>query len=297
MKKTYVGVRVETIKNKADYKKRLKHNTRYKKTKNVTNNQGYINEYGKIIKSIGSDYSLQLVKQADKQYKKIVKSIKKLNDNFRERKHSALAEAVLYFSEGINEDFKKDPQGFGKRLKSFIKDFETHYDTEVFNFQIHLDEAGNLHIHFIFQNYDKKTGKSLNFTRSKIIGSSLQSLAGKHFKDFGRGYERGEPKDKPRKHLSIEEYKEYKEIQKENEKLKEENERLKEELKSLREEYDSYINEIIDRLEELGKVEDSQKFLKLVERYVKNENKDRLEKLLNKWKKKVIKKDTNTITV
>lgn len=142
---------------------------------------------------------------------------------------------ILYFSEGINEDYEANEEEFKKRLILFIADFEKIYNTKVHNFQIHKDEVdfkltekiGNIHVHLDFNNFDYITGKSLSIGNNKLQGQKVQDLCFKHFKDFGQGYERGIKKDKSVKHLPIHEYIELQEAKKLKDKLLIEVEKLK----------------------------------------------------------------------
>lgn len=256
----YTGVRVENISDKEEMIKRLSHNMRRKKDQRIKNSNGivYFNGQKEVKENgINSEYSKKHYEYFKNDgYDKIREEHKKLSKDFRKDRHKSLNEGVLYFSNGINEDYRNNLEEFNKKLQLFLKSIEEEYNTKILNFQIHLDEVetledgteqGNIHIHFMFLNFDKKTGKVLNLTRSKKNGGRLQDLAAEQFSDFGQGYQRGITKEKPRKYLNIEEYKEYQDTMKENETLKEENKSLKTEQEQLKKE----INDKTSNLEKL----------------------------------------------
>lgn len=321
-KKTYTGVRVQTIKDLDNFLERTKHNTRHKKEKSVVNDNGIITEDDENIKGVKTEYSTNILTTAKQNYQQIINEQKKLNKDFHSKKTRSLAEGILYFSEGINDDVKMDLNEFKKRVRTFIRDFEKENDTEVLNYQIHLDEIGNYHIHFIFKNFDAANGKSLNFTNSKENGGKLQELAGKVFKNFGRGYERGEENTPYKKYLSPHEYAKLKEAEKrllkvekelehtkglndelraDNEHLNENNEHLSIRANELQAETDmmrkelltisSEFKALIDDFEEFIKEEDDKEKLNklktLFSRYSKNENSERMLSTINKGRKQL----------
>jgi len=316
----FTDIRIETIKGFDNFVERLKHNTRYKKDKRVINGFGMMTENGPV-NGFKNEYSKNQLEKFNKIfYDETLQEVKKLNKDFREKRNPLFGEGILYFSKGINEDYFKEPTKFKKHLEELLKEFEERNKTKVLNYQIHLDEEGNIHTHFMFKNFNIENGKSLNFTRSKENGSWLQDLSFKHFENFGKGYQRGLKKKKSEKHLSIEEYKELQEskkllkntkielleLQKElrlanglNEKLKVQNERLntqKEELEEIRNdtrkdilliqgEFEEMIEDFEDFLLSETDKEKLEKIKSLFGRYSKNENKERLLKHLDKSKK------------
>lgn len=305
--KRFVDIRVETVKDYDNYLERVKHNTRYKKEKRVVKpDEGFINEFGEIVEGIKSEYAINKIQKAKIQYDEIISEQKNLSKSFREKRTKSIAEGILYFSEGINEDFENNRNGFINRLQELLEDFSKTKNTEVLSFQIHNDEAGNVHVHFFFKNFDLSTGQALNFTRNKTNGEYLQDLAFKHFETFGKNYQRGVKKEKAQKHLTIEEYKELKEAQGELLRAKEElnhtkalNTTLKEDNKLLRassDEFKSDLKKISNEFEKLIKdfedfiltETDRDKLLKLKQlfsRYSKNENAERMLSTLSKAKK------------
>ena len=318
--KRFVDIRIETIKSVDNLIERVKHNTRFKRDKRVVNELGFVNERGKIINGFNSEYSKNQVNFFKRLYPSIVEKQKQKNKNFRAKKHSSFAEGVLYFSKGINEDYEKNSNDFQARLKTLLHEFEKRNNTKVFNYQIHTDESGNVHVHFIFQNFDNETGKSLNFTRNKANGSWLQDLAYKHFGSFGKGYQRGVKKERTEKHLSIEEYKElqeskkllseaqkqlkkaqnelahtkalleektakYEKIERMNEDLNRKASETRKELLYLISEMDNIVADFEEFVLEESDKAKLDKLMNLFSRYSKNENKDRMLSSIKKAKR------------
>jgi len=323
MENKFVGLRVETIKNYENFTERLKHNTRYKKDKRVVNGMGIITENGQI-NGFNNEYSKRIIQNSKQNFLDALTEVKSLNKNFRESRNPIFGEGVLYFSEGINKDFLNSPTKFKEHLKNMLKDFEEEKNTKILNYQIHLDEDGNIHVHFIFKNFNIETGKTLNFTRNKKNGEYLQDLCFKHFKNFGQKYERGIKKSKTEKHLSIEDYKTLQEAKKEliqakalnnelkadNDTLKADNETLSEELEikeikletiqkeqseirkdliEITKEFDKLILDFEDFLESETDKDKLEKLKTLFMRYSKNENKERMLSNLRKTKKHISK--------
>lgn len=321
MENRFADIRVETIKTFDNFVERLKHNTRYKKDKRVVNGLGIIaKDAGQVI-GFNNEYSKKIVKRFDKIfYETTLNEVKQLNKDFREKRHALLGEGILYFSEGINEDWWKEPTEFRKRLEELLAKFEERNNTEVLTWQIHTDEAGNVHVHFMFKNFDKTNGKSLNFTRSKKNGEWLQDLAFKHFESFGKGYRRGIKKERTEKHLSIEEFKELEESKKllseaqeqlkntqselkhtkallnennaKNRKLEQINQDLNEKASKMRKELlflvaemDSIMDDFEDFLLSENDKEKLEKLKRLFIRHSKNENKERMIKSIEKGRK------------
>lgn len=309
---TFSSVRFRPIKDIEDYKSTIKHNTRAIEDKRITNDSGiqYIDEEGniQIIKGVGTDWSFQQLDTLTVEYTTHIREHKKLNKQYRKNRHTTLVEGVLYFSKGINEDYEKDIEGFNQRVKNYIRDFEKINDTKVISNVIHTDEAGNIHIHFIFKNFNS-LGKSLRTTQKHKERGKHQDLPPKHFNDFGRGYYRG-IENSERKNLPIEEYKKMKEDQKQLELLKKEHKQLKEdnkklledqeELKSNIEGYKFQIEDIelnfqnirestldafqniINDLELFQEVKDWKQKLLLIKRYIKNGRDNRIDKTIEK---------------
>lgn len=313
MNKSYVGVRVETIKDYEDLKNKQHHNYRKTKNKRIVNNNGFYffdhktNTY-KNEKSFNSSISKERFFNRENDYTQRRNLQKSKNKNFHSKRTKSLSQGILYFSEGINKDFQNNKKEFFKKIDIFRKEFQKKYNTEIIDFLIHNDEEGNIHIHFIFKNFNIENGSSLNFTRNKNNGSELQTFRGDIFQDYGQGYQRGEIKEEPSKHLSIEEFKLYQDTKKENLKLKEENEKLLKENQELKEnnndlnskndnllksinknilEHYSDMKEFYEDLVNLLEEENEIKFFKNLERYFNNRRKTQLKKHINKMEGKL----------
>ncbi|RYA22160.1 hypothetical protein CRU96_14575 [Malaciobacter halophilus] len=254
MNEIFSMVRVQPLNNKTKVLKVLKHNMRKTKEQSIKNNNGIIafnNDGNEVnLKMVGSDYSKNQYKNYENGfYEKVVEHHKSKNKDYRKTRSVTFNEGILGFSEGINEDYFNNPNEFHERLKKFMNNLSKEFGCKVFNYQIHLDEIetledgkeqGNIHVHFLFGNYNTKNGKSIKIHRNKENGGKLQDLVAKHFKSFGRGFKRGIKKDKPRRYLTVQEYKEYQEslklnnqLKKENEKLTKNNKELEEQIKSM----------------------------------------------------------------
>jgi len=320
----FVNIRVETIKDYDSYLKITKHNSRAIKEKRVVNKNGFINENEELILGFKNNYAKNLVKEAKQNFFEIRNEHKQLSKYFHNQRSRSLANGILYFSKGINEDYQNNPKEFFERTKKMLKQFEEDQKSEILNFQIHKDEIGNVHVHFIFKNFNSENGKSLNFTKNKKQGEYLQDLSFNHFKDFGQNYIRGIKKSRSEKHLSIEDYKLKKEAEKElllvksqNEELRSDNAQLLEDNQKLSEDIQSKENklkviqnehseirlEILEITNEFDKVvndfeefllleNDKDKFEKLksiFQRHSKNENKEKMLMSLRKTKKHISK--------
>ena len=335
--KKYVGVRVEVVKGYEDLKERLKHNSRFKTYKSIKNNNGIIsfdeNHNAKSVLGINSEFSKEEIDKAFV-YNRVFDRWKRLHKEkqgkyLHNTRSRAFAEGILYFSEGINQDYEKDPKKFQEKVTIFIKDFEKTHKTKVHSYQIHLDEEnkkeekGNYHVHFIFENFDHETGKALNFTNDKDQGALIQDLGFKHFKDFGQGYARGEKKEKPSRYIPTHEYIKLKEFERQNKEIQAKNAELKKEnteletkynkvannfkiLKSRNEaltiqneavatEYEAVMMEMVEKLTELSQEQTAQKFSELFWRYFKDNNgkgKEKIDKLIEKYNYKIEKLET-----
>jgi len=292
---TFTGVRVETLKNCEDFERRLKHNYRKRKSQNLVDKRNFYyldfkNKNWKNIKEINSLVSKSKLKNSKIEYLKR-ENKRKENKNFHTKRTRILGEGILYFSQGINKDFEENKKLFFDKLNKFILKFNKEFNTKIIDIVVHVDEKGNYHSHFLFENFDKNRN-SLNITRSRERGGKLQDIAGEIFKDFGQGYQRGIKKERGKKHLTIREYKEYQKRLEENKDLKNENEKLKninKDLKNINKEIFKTIKIIYGDLINLSREEDRIKFLHLFKRYFRNENKKRIESLITKYQKKVIK--------
>jgi hypothetical protein len=319
----FVDIRVQTVRDYENYIERVKHNTRYKKEKRVVNSKGFINEFGENVEGVKSEYAQKTLGAAQEDFEKIRAEHKELDkQNFRDRRTKSIAEGILYFSKGINQDLENNQEDFKARLKEMLKNFEDEKKTKVLSYQIHLDERGNAHVHFFFKNFDRETGKSLNFTRSKRNGEWIQDLAHKHFGSFGKGYQRGIKKERSEKYLNIEEYKMFQESKKQllnaqkelehtkglNEELKQDNELLRadneqlsirandlqketdemrRELLALSLEFQELINDFEGFILEESEKEKLNKLKSLFVRYSKNENAERMLNSIEKGRKQL----------
>lgn len=291
----YTGVRIETIKNEEEYKRKIHHNYRKSLNQNLKDKKVRYFYYDKntnlwkYIKEKNSNICNNKLNETNKIFKEKFEKRKELNKKtFHNKRTRILAEGILYFSNGINEDFKNDKKGFLSKIDEFKNRFQKKYNSEILDFVLHLDENGNFHCHFIFENFNNKTKETLNFTKNKENGGELQDLRGNVFEDFGKGYKRGIKKDKTSRHLTIKEYQEYQETLKKNKELKKENEeliKLNIDIEDGFKELKIQFLKIYQDLLKINQIENRQDFLSKMQRYIKNDNKKRIDGILKKYEK------------
>lgn len=238
--------------------------------------QEYIKEYSKTL--IDSDRKL-----LDKQ-----KEILKNNGKYLNKKRTnQVLSGVITFSNSILEKSEDELLELEKSALKTVKELCKKYNTNLHYLVFHKDEAGHPHFHFSVDNFDNITG--LTFNKSKNFGSDLQDIVASHFDQLG--FQRGIKKEDNfnRKHLSVEEYKEYKDTLKANKELIEANNELKIANNNLINENNNLLisfMEIISDIEEFAteadKAKKTTKWLELWERYTNSNNTDKRDKLLKK---------------
>ena len=309
IEKQYINVRVESVSEDKN-EELIRHCLRSKKEKRAIKQsknvmlsgphgrwEFYRYEDNEDMESRTKHYTNLLLKHNKEIVEKQKKILKKHGKYLNRKKTNQVLSGIITFSNSIQDFNDEDMMKIEKAAQNFIKEMCQNFKTELHYLVFHKDESGLPHFHFSVDNFDNETG--LTFYKTKEFGSKLQDLAAKYFEEFG--FMRGEKKEKNfnRKHLSIEEYKIYKdtlkknqEVLEENQKLKEENERYKEineNLKKSHEKMRAEFMEIIEDIEEFitekDKVKKTKKWQELWQRYEKNDNKDRQETLLNKARK------------
>jgi hypothetical protein len=130
-------------------------------------------------------------------------SLKKEQDTRSKRKIQKNTErffsGIFTFSSTLKEDYKNNPKLFEKCSKLFCEELEKQYGFQINYAQLHVDEE-NPHIHLMFDNISKETGKAIRRKINPEILFKCQTLMGDCFKEFG--YERGEENSK-RFHLNV----------------------------------------------------------------------------------------------
>lgn len=313
MNNQFVQIRFET----RDVEKSIretKHNLRqFKNIPNVVkpDNENFIyykgksirfkhnkNENSETLKQIYKEI-LEITPQRVELHQKLYKDLK--NRTLETDKQKSLNGGVLTFSDSIMEIYEKEPKKVWEYgCKTILKvckelDITLHYIT------LHTDETGNIHFHFFVDNFNSK-GNSPKVQRDKKVGSMVQDLSEFYFKELG--FSRGIPKEiSKNKHITTEEYKEYMEqktmildLSEKVEKLeikKTEQEKkiqdlnkkynkMKEQFLKIQEEYSIEIEKLFNEITEIYEEEDTNTFLKLLERYVKSSKKEKLKKYIKK---------------
>jgi hypothetical protein len=97
---------------------------------------------------------------------------------------------IMTFDEKMTEDYKNNPELFNKCARDFIKKLQAE-GIQITYAELHLDEK-TPHIHLLFDNIDKNTGKSIRRTINPKKLSEMQDMMGQSFEKMG--YQRGKPK-------------------------------------------------------------------------------------------------------
>lgn len=210
----------------------------------------------------------------------IKKDYKSFHNRKQPKKTKPFVNGYISFSNTISEDLNLYEKENRDKLFNIVENFLKKELQGLISIDLHLDET-TPHFHFYGLNYDYKKHRSYSQVIEEEIKSSdirqnfqqdrLEQYLKENINNFN--YSRG-------KILSKKQY--LKDRQKHKNHLEQlENQEVEYKLKF--EKYAEIINEIIADLKEFEKQKDLEKFLKLVNRYFNNENK--LENLVNKWKK------------
>ncbi|MEA2019332.1 MAG: hypothetical protein U9N59_12875 [Campylobacterota bacterium] len=202
--------RLETRKNKFDVIRNINHNARLVKVKSEVYPRTNDNfRWGTLKNNFKTAYELrEYLKNNFNRYVKQHKQVyyeygkERFEDGelqqqpyLNTERVSSFSEGIIGFSEYINTYLKNNPSDgldtIEKITKEVLLEFSKNYNVEVFDYAIHANEAGLLHIHFTCTNFNKSTGAALD---SRRIGIELQDLVHSHFKVLG--FERGRSKSK-----------------------------------------------------------------------------------------------------
>jgi len=316
MREQFINIRVESVSTEKNAEL-IKHCLRAKKEIRAINDNensyidsdsnrvifsrnDYKTEYNNVFKVITKKLLDQNKKLIDKQKNILKKHGKYLN---KKRTNQTLS-GVITFSDSIQNITPEKMIEIEEAAYKTVKEICSKYNTDLHYLVLHTDELGLPHFHFSVDNFDNETG--LTFNKSKGFGSDLQDIAAKYFSRFG--FNRGIKKENNfnRKHLSIEEFKEYQDTKKANKKLIEQNKTLIQDNKELQSKlnnansaYSKILEEfmvLINDIEEFSKEEDqakkTKKWLELFKRYTNSDNTTKREQLMKKVSKvrdKVIK--------
>jgi len=301
MNNQFINIRVQSV-SQEDNEELIKHCLRMKKEKRAINDNdnSYIDNQGHKVLFSRNDYknnnnaayiSGRKLLEENKNIVKKQKAILKQNGKYLNKKRTnSILSGVITFSDSIKNFNEAQLNELETAAQKCIYEICQKYNTEAHYIVFHKDEQGLPHFHFSVDNFDNTTG--LTFSKSKNFGSDLQDIAAKYFSRFG--FNRGIKKENNfnRKHLSIEEFKEYQDTKKANKELIsanneliKENKELKNEINNLREEFYQIISDIEEFATEEDKSQKTKKWLKLWERYSKSGNVEKRDKLLKKAQK------------
>ncbi|MAD42986.1 MAG: hypothetical protein CL623_11440 [Arcobacter sp.] len=207
--KNYVNIRIQSTSN-LKIRNRLKHNLRYVKSLNLTNNENNIlidvssdrikeiskTDVNNIYKYYSKKYSQDRIEH-NKRYKQ--KEKRNVRNCF-----SSWGEGIVSFSESLDNELgsKYTQEDLINCIRTCVLDICKYLNTTPINIILHKDES-RIHAHFLFKNYSN-TGRSIVFdNRTKEKLSPLQDIGFKHFTKLGM--KRGKHKNK--KDLGIYDYK------------------------------------------------------------------------------------------
>ena len=108
-------------------------------------------------------------------------------------------DGIITFSPDMRKDFFNNQAKFQKLAEKTLEDFSNKYGIKLLHHTIHLDEK-TPHIHFSFENVNRKTGRSVQRYISKIDLKQLQTDTAKYWEEMG--YKRGKENSKA-KHYSV----------------------------------------------------------------------------------------------
>lgn len=106
---------------------------------------------------------------------------------------------IITFSTKMKSDFFENQEQFRKLVKQTFELVSKKYNIKLIYYAIHLDEK-TPHVHFCFENVDRKTGRSVQRYISKSDLSQLQTDVADQWLEMG--YKRGK-KNSGSKHYSV----------------------------------------------------------------------------------------------
>jgi len=290
MEEQYTNVRFESV-SFSDMKKEIKHDLRMNKISSVVNEDAasYVwrEKNGELVsdyffmntdksKEIGNHF-LEVLPDIEKRHKKLLR--KKYNQSLNQDRVNSCNMGVLTFSESMRELVKTDLDKVLELGQKTIENICNELDIKLHYISFHMDEKGIPHFHYFTDNFNSK-GRTINPIRNKNLGEKLQDLGNKYFNELG--FKRGISKEVTgKKHLTIQEYKDYQDTLKENKEMKEEIKQMQEVQIELTNTMLSIISDFID----LGlnyKGKDIKELISLFQKYLKNERFNDIEKLTDK---------------
>ena len=156
-------------------------------------------------------YENKQVKMSDETYQDIKKNLqqsakeqKETHEKITGRKSQIknyFIDGIITFSEEMKQDYQDNPKKFIANTKKSLEHFSNKYNSKLLVHTIHLDEK-TPHIHFKFENVNRKTGMSIQRYIKKQNLSDLQTEISKNWgnMDYHRGIENSKAK-----HYSVKE--------------------------------------------------------------------------------------------
>jgi hypothetical protein len=253
--KQYVGVRIEPL-SYAKLAKAVSHDLRFQKPKSWSENEqntvwirtnertlekGVFTLKNKKIRKLGEDLLGRFEADQNKHSNLYYAESKRKGkpQSLNKNRVCSKAEGILYFSESINDLARSNRPEFEAKVYQTIEAIVKKHNSSLDMISIHFDEykplvdtetkevvlddegntmmVGNVHAHFIMNNYDQQ-GQVLGYANTSEVGGELQTLAYEHWKDWG--FNRGEKKSEiKRQHMTPHEYAEFKDTQRKVKKL------------------------------------------------------------------------------
>ncbi len=148
-----------------------------------------------------SDETYQEFKQNLQQSAKEQKEIHEKITGRKSQIKNYFIDGIITFSEQMKQDYQDNPKKFITNTKKSLEHFSNKYNSKLLVHTIHLDEK-TPHIHFKYENVNRKTGMSIQRYIKKQNLSDLQTEISKNWGNMG--YERGIENSKA-KHYSVKE--------------------------------------------------------------------------------------------
>jgi len=129
--------------------------------------------------------------------------IKELTGRRAQENAELFFKGIMTFSSSMQKDYEANPELFNECSQAFIERLDKDFGVKALYAMAHHDEF-NPHIHLIFDNIDRSTGKSVRRKINPKVLRKCQDIMGECFAPMG--YARGKPIEETNaKHLSVKE--------------------------------------------------------------------------------------------